>query len=394
MSAGGWTLHGERSLWTGRPVHTRVTRADAGLGLYLTVVLVVLAVVGTRWLPGASLPRYFKVVIVIAWGLGALQSLGMPVIILVTGPAKQRRTVYEVTNYRVIVSCGPGPEDVTSVYLDQLDERMIRPDPDGTGDVLLSAGGGTENWRRMRTLSGGLGLAAVNPVTVLRAVPDADRACRVIVAARRRMRDGEIDVFSSPGHLAGPAVPGEITLAPGEDVLWTGGPTRIPWWFGGRDVHLTAFTLVWLAFVIGMGVLAGQSAGAAFFLVWLGLMALAGGVYPAAGRVVHRRLRIRRSRYVLTSRRLITTWRALGGGKPVVVQASLDALLPPVLRGTSVITGLASAGGTSSRFQGWKALPWPAATVSPPVFIGLANAQEVAGLIAAAQLATRAPVHK
>jgi hypothetical protein len=31
-------------------------------------------------------------------------------------------------------------------------------------------------------------------------------------------------------------------------------------------------------------------------------MALAGGIYPAAGRVVHRRLRIRRSRYVLTSR--------------------------------------------------------------------------------------------
>jgi hypothetical protein len=175
---------------------------------------------------------------------------------------------------------------------------------------------------------------------------------------------------------------------------WCGGPTRIPWWFGGRDVYLTAFTLVWLAFVIGMGVMVGQSAGPAFFLVLLGLMALAGGVYPAAGRVVHRRLRIRRSRYVLTSRRLITTWRPLGGGKPVVVQASLDVLLPPVLRGTSVITGLASAGGPSARFQGWKALPWPAATVTPPVFIGLPNAQEVAGLIAAAQLATRTPANK
>jgi len=139
----------------------------------------------------------------------------------------------------------------------------------------------------------------------------------------------------------------------------------------------------------GMGVLAVQSGTAGFFLVWLGLMALVGGVYPAAGRVVHRRLRIRRSRYVLTSRRLITTWWPLGGGPPVVVQASLSALLPPVLRGTSVITGLAAADG-SSRLQGWKALPWPAATVSPPVFIGLANAQEVAGLIGDAQIATRA----
>jgi hypothetical protein len=301
-----------------------------------------------------------------------------------------------VTNYRVIVRCGPGAEDVTSVYLDQLDERMVRPDPDGTGDVLLRVGGGgTETWRRMRTLfqPGGLGLAAVDPVTVLRAVPDAEQACRVIVEARRRMRDGEIDVFSSLRLSAGPAVPGEITLAPGEEVLWTGGPTGIPWWFGGRDVYLTAFALVWLAFVTGMGVLAAQSGNNAFFVVWLGLLALAGGVYPAAGRVVHRRLRIRRSRYVLTSRRLIATWQALGGGTQVVVQAPLDTLLPPVLRGTSVITGLASA-DASSRRQAWKELMWPAATVTPPVFIGLANAQEVAGLIGAAQVATRAPANK
>jgi hypothetical protein len=93
---------------------------------------------------------------------------------------------------------------------------------------------------------------------------------------------------------------------------------------------------------------------------------------------------------VLTSRRLITTWRPLGGGPPVVVQAPLGTLLPPVIRGTSVITGLASA-DASSRLRGWKELAWPAATVTPPVFIGLANAQEVAGLIGAAQVATRRP---
>lgn len=203
VSAGGWALPGERTLWTGRPVHTRVRRADAGLALYLAAVVVGLAVASTRWLPGISLPGYFKT---------------------------------------------------------------------------------------------------------------------------------------------------------------------------------------------GMGVLAAQSGNNAFFLVWLGLMALAGGVYPAAGRVVHRRLRIRRSRYVLTSRRLITTWRPLGGGTPVVVQAPLGTLLPPVVRGTSVITGLASA-DASSRRQGWKVLMWPAATVTPPVFIGLANAQEVAGLIGAAQVATRTPVN-
>lgn len=394
MSPDGWALRGERTLWNGRPARARITLADAGLALYLAVVLVVLAVFGPHWLRG--LPGGFKVLAAIAWGAGALQALGMLVVLLVTGPAKRRRTVYEVTNYRLIVSGGPGAEDVTSVYLDQLGEPAVRPNRDGTRDVLLGAvSGGAQGSRLVRTFfqARGLGLGAVSPATVLRAVPDAGQACRVIAEARRRFRDGETDAFSTPEPLASPAVPGAVALGPGEDVLWTGGPAGIPWWFGVRDVYLTAFALVWLAFVIGMGVLVVRSGGAGFFLVWLGLMALAGGVYPAAGRVVHRRLRIRRSRYVVTSRRLITTWRPLGGGPPVVVQASLSALLPPVLRGTAVITGLAAAHG-SSRPRGWKALPWPAATVTPPVFIGLANAQEVARLIGDAQVATRAPVEQ
>src|SRR5260370_9776981 len=106
MDSGGWLLRAERSLWTGRPVHARVTLADAGVALYLAVALVAVAVVGPRWLRG--MPDVVKVMAVIAWGAGALQSLGMLVSLLVTGPGKRRRTVYEVTNYRVIVICGPG----------------------------------------------------------------------------------------------------------------------------------------------------------------------------------------------------------------------------------------------------------------------------------------------
>ncbi len=391
MDSGGWLLRAERSLWTGRPVHARVTLADAGVALYLAVALVAVAVVGPRWLRG--MPDVVKVMAVIAWGAGALQSLGMLVSLLVTGPGKRRRTVYEVTNYRVIVICGPGTGDVASVYLDQFDEPTVRRSRDGTGDVLLRARADDAKSRLSRLVqSGGLGLAAVDPVTELRAVRDAERACQVIAEARWRMRDGEIDVYSSPCHLDGPAVPGGITLAAGEDVLWTGRPAGIPWWFGGHDVYLTAFALTWLTFVTGMGVLAVQP-GSAAFLIFLVPFALAGGVYPAAGRVVHRRLRIKRSCYVLTSRRLITTWRPLGRGTPVVVQAWLGALLPPILRGTSVVTGLASADG-SRRRNGWKELTWPATAVAPPAFIALADAQEVAGLIGAAQIATRTPAHK
>jgi hypothetical protein len=359
--------------------------------VFLAGALVVLAFIYPPALRDA--PGIVKAVGACTWGLVALQLLAVLAVLLVTEPRKGRRTVYEVTNYRVIVSWGPRADDATSVYLDQVDKPTVRPGQDGTGDVLLGPGsGGTPGWERWRAfLSPGVpGPPAGNPVTVLRAVPDAGQACQVIAEARRRMRGGAADVPAPPARLAGAAVPGEIALAPGEDVLWTGGPTGIPWWFGGRDVYLTAFGLVWLAFIAAMGVLVAESPGNELFLAWLGLIALV-GVYPGIGLVVHRRLRIRRSRYVLTSRRLITTWRPLGGGAPVVVQASLGALLPPVLRGTSVITGLAAADGASrqpgSRFNGWKATAWPAATVTPPVFIGLANAQEVAGLIGDAQVA-------
>ena len=394
MSPGGWALRGERTLWTGRPAHARITWADAGFAVFLAGALVVLAFVYSLGLRGA--PGIVKAMGACTWGLVALQLLAVLAVLLVTEPRKVRRTVYEVTNYRVIVSWGPRADDATSVYLDQVDKPTVRPGQDGTGDVLLGPGNGDppgwERWRAFLT-PGTPGPPAGNPVTVLRAVPDAEQACQVIAEARRLMRNGAADAPAPPARRAGPTVPGEITLAPGEDVLWTGGPAGIPWWFGGRDVYLTVFGLVWLAFTAAMGVLVAESPGNELFLAWVGLIALV-GVYLGIGRVVHRRLRIGRSRYVLTSRRLITTWRPLGGGTPVVVQASLGALLPPVLRGTTVITGLAAADGASrqpgSRRGGWKAEAWPAATVTPPVFIGLANAQEVAGLIGDAQVAIRA----
>jgi hypothetical protein len=54
------------------------------------------------------------------------------------------------------------------------------------------------------------------------------------------------------------------------------------------------------------------------------------------------------------------------------------------------MTGLAAPDDPSQR-NGYKGLTWPAATITPPVFIGLANPQEVAALIGDAQIAARAP---
>ena len=385
VTAGGWALRGERSLWTGRAVRGRVTRADAGLALYLAVVLIVLAVLGPHWLSGV--PGLIKVLAAIAWGGGALQSLWMLATLLVIGPARLRRTVYEVTNYRIIVSGGRGPGDVTSVYLDQIGAPAVSPHPDRTGDVRFRTDTITAQGSRLAWLfqSSPFRLGVVNPVTVLRAVPDAERVRQVIDAAQRRMRDETEDALPPQARLTGQTVPADV-VGRGEEVLWAGRPARVPWWFGGADLYLTAFALLWLAFVVGMGFVAPDS----LFLIWLALMALAGGVYPAAGRMVVRRLRIKRSSYVLTNRRLIATWRPLRAGSPIVVQATLGTLLPPTVQGALLVTGLVSADSASAR-GGWKSLAWPAATIAPPIFIGLANPHEVAALIGDAQVATRAP---
>jgi hypothetical protein len=361
------------------------------MALYLAIAVIVLAVFGPRWLRGE--PGLFRVLAAVVWSAAALQSLGMLVNLLVIGPRGRRRRVYEVTNYRIIVTSSPRLGDAASVYLDQVDEPAVRRNRNGTDDVVLRAPAGAPVNRGLARLfqSAGLGLAAVDTVTRLEGVRDAEQARLVIAEARQRMRDGEIDVFSPPVRLDGPA-PAGVIIAPDEDVLWTGRPARIPWWFGGYDIYLTAFTLVWVACVTCMAVWVARSGGAGL-LVFLVPFGLVGGVYPAAGRVAHRRLLIMRSRYVLTSRRLIATWRPLRGTAPVVVQAGLGALLPPTVRGTSILTCLAS-GDSSRQRNGWRELTWPATTAAPPAVIGLANAQQVAELIGTAQIAIRAAVSK
>lgn len=76
-------------MWTGRPVQARVTLADAGLALYLAVALLVVAVVGGRWLHG--MPGVLKVMAVTVWAAGGLQSLGVLAGLLVIGPRKRSR---------------------------------------------------------------------------------------------------------------------------------------------------------------------------------------------------------------------------------------------------------------------------------------------------------------
>jgi len=381
----GEMLPGERVLWTGRPGRARVSIADAGFSAFLLAALAVWAVFGIAQLRGPSV--FFKAVTVMVLAAAVIQVAAMLIYLLAVKPRLIQRTVYQVTAYRVVVTTGLRTRRSWSAYLDQIGEPVVKRRRDGTEDLVLRAGGKSRMGQGVDATfwSGPFSAMGEVEVPVLRSVADGTLAQQVAVAARRRMLDGLAEMVPPAGMSTGP-LPAGVVVAAGERVLWAGRPGRVPWWFGPQDIYLSAIALVWLAFVSLMGAFA-VTIGSGTFLIFLVPFAVAGGLYPAAGRLIHRRVRISRSGYVLTDRRLIASWRL--GRMPVTVQARLGELLPPVIRGQAIFTGRADS-SRQRRSAGWRNLLWPAATTSPPALIGIADAPAVRDLIAAAQLVLRA----
>jgi hypothetical protein len=379
-------LPGEGLLWTGRPAWARVSVADAAFSAFLLAALAVAAVFGAAQLRSSSL--FFQAVTVIVLASVVSQVTAMVIYLLAVKPRLIQRTLYQVTAYRVVVTTGLRTRRTWSAYLDQIGEPVLKRRRDGTEDVVLRAGGTSRISQGADPTfwSGPFSAMGEVEVPVLRSVADGTQAQQVAVAARRRMLGGLAEfVTPRPGLSAGP-LPADVVVDAGERVLWAGRPGRVPWWFGSQDIYLSAIALVWLTFVGLMGAFA-VTIGSGTFLIILVPFAVAGGLYPAVGRLIHRRVRISRSGYVLTDRRLIASWRI--GRTPVTVQARLGELLPPVIRGQAIFTGRADS-RRRGRSAGWKNLLWPAATTAPPAVIGIADAAAVRELIAAAQLALRA----
>jgi hypothetical protein len=188
-----------------------------------------------------------------------------------------------------------------------------------------------------------------------------------------------------PADDLGPAA-GGLALAAGEQVLWAGRPARVPWWLGSWDSRVSLYYaggLAWaglLCLLIAISGAAQVAAGLAPFLA-------AGCGYPIIGRVLHRRMRIRRTAYTVTSRRLIASWQ-LGTGQPVTVEALLAEFPEPEVRGQSVFLGPAELSGLV-RVRNWRYYLWPAMMMPPPALIGIARPEAVRDLVAAAQDATR-----
>ncbi len=126
-------LPGERLLWTGRPARARVMPGDLVLpGLLLAALLVSVAGYGPRGSvndPGGLADQALSAAAVLAALVAAT------VRALRVKPDELRRTVYQVTDRRVLITTGP--RHIWAAFLDQLAEPVVVPQRDGTADLSL-----------------------------------------------------------------------------------------------------------------------------------------------------------------------------------------------------------------------------------------------------------------
>lgn len=94
-----------------------------------------------------------------------------------------------------------------------------------------------------------------------------------------------------------------VFLDQGEQVRWSGRPTRTPLVFRGRDAFLIPFSVIWGGFAVfwNVGVWSTGSRGFSLF----GLPFLLVGAYVTVGRFVHNWVRRYRTTYLLTDRRAL-----------------------------------------------------------------------------------------
>jgi hypothetical protein len=375
-------LPGELLLWTGRPARARVMPGDLVLpGVLLAALLLSVAASGPR---GSVTDRFGLADQALSAAAVLAALIAATVRALRVKPAELRRTVYQVTDRRVLIATGP--RRTWAAFLDQLAEPVVIPQRDGTADLALRE---RERFSLRAQNTWQLPIwafipGAQQPFPVLRGLPDADVARQEISVGRARMLRGTLDV--SPA-LPDATPPAGFVPAPGERIVWTGCSQNDPWWFGAADIALSAYGAV---FVLTLGFMVSWAASAGAPLPLLGGFTAVGVVgfgYPAAGRLLLRHARIKRSVYILTSLRLITTWAA--DGRTVGTESPLAQLLPPQVKDGSVFMHLAWPPPVTRR-KSWDQLLWPAASTDPPQLIGLLDPRAVADLISAAQLAERA----
>lgn len=122
-----------------------------------------------------------------------------------------------------------------------------------------------------------------------------------------------------PYAASGEPVPALLAgqLQPGEQVYWVGrpDPRRV---FELADIFTTAFSAVWLSFVV-FWMLSALAMQAPPLFVAFGIPFLVVGLYSLLGAPIQRNLTNRRTRYAVTDRRVVVT---IGEKKMRIVELS------------------------------------------------------------------------
>jgi hypothetical protein len=180
-------LPGERLLWSGRPARATITQAGLIMAAYPVVILVVATAFEFRVLKHMGT---FRIVAIFVWASCVLSVAWSSIVVLLIQPANLRRSAYQVTNWRILVTSGWRRPQTRGVYLDQIDEPVLSRDR----DLLLrtataSEGSGVQMViARSRTRSP-FGLGPTAPPAMLTAVDDARHVRDLIATARQAMLD-------------------------------------------------------------------------------------------------------------------------------------------------------------------------------------------------------------
>lgn len=369
-----WLLPGEKIVWSGRPSAVRRPKVDLLMAAYLGVgAPVILGVMVVQFLRHTEVAFGALVLAIAALGMG--QCAVMLYGLLVRKPRAVRDRRYALTDRRLLIGSARSDLPGESWYRDQLTAPRLRRRPDGTADIRLSRPSPRIKGRRsdLYSRAGRLDAAMVSGI----ADPESFVAALTAPVAA---------IFgpAMPQHASDMAVPylGGWIPGPGEQVLWSGRPTHVPWWFGSAERSQALGSAVFPLFVAAMGAVAEVYGAPPVFLVPCAALFVA-GCYVSFGRVFWRRARIRRSTYVVTDQRVICRWDLRG---PRTTEAFHRSLLPPQIRPDGSVF-FRQSGNAPARANGWPLMMHPAALGEPPNFIGLADPKAVASIVAQARAA-------
>lgn len=188
-----------------------------------------------------------------------------------------------------------------------------------------------------------------------------------------------------------------IDLLPSERILWEGCPVRHQL-FRPEDAFLVPFSIMWCGFavfweatVLG-ATFTADHAPPAFFALW-GIPFVLAGLYLVVGRFVVRAITSRRTRYVLTDRRVVI----IGGVSGTrMMSAYLNSLPPPVVSerpdgsGSLAFGAFPGIGDLSGSRNGWRA--WAGEQSGTPVLWHIPAVRRVRDLVANAQAHGQAQV--